>query len=670
MTGSLLQIVSTDLKDAFLTIDPQITFFKIVYLRHTPFSIDLFEETFNTIPNFGEEGFCQLSKLGDLVSNIFLKVELPSVQIENTDDSDYIQTNTDTKISYYNGELTAANHIDDFNTNIDNFKVFSSSAMVYWRQIYSLVSNETSNYNTIMDLIDNILLSQNNIYSIYQENSNDFSDIDIYIDTVKIGFNFDLLDYIQNNFTEYKESIYNTSLNTEFKDAVIDYLDIYLENQKLYLEYLITSRDLFVKISDIDTSSYYYFAWVKKLAFALISSLSIELNGQQVDSINGDILNMWYELSTPLEKIEILNKMIGNIELLTDYNTEEKPNYTLIIPLPFWFCKYKSQALPCVGLKYSDIIIKVKFNDLTNCCYFEPYENSTYSSNVNINDIIKISNVSLLVEYIHLGDVERNKFGSFTIESLIEQHRLIQFSDLNTQNILLPLDFVNPIREIIWTIQKTSNVENFKLAFDYSSLDYFYATIETTNQTETYEDYLQVIIDEDSYDTDVNDSDQYVDGTIEIINSKYYNGVYKILEAVGNIFTIDSKILLYSDNFTVKLTKSTIYTQNRISTQTIQIYGQDLISKRDSEFFSLVVPFKTHTNIPLDIYCYSFCLNSEQFQPSGSLNFNVIDSKNLYVELNSDQIANTNDSYIIKIISRSHNILKIENGSAKTQFGI
>jgi len=86
--------------------------------------------------------------------------------------------------------------------------------------------------------------------------------------------------------------------------------------------------------------------------------------------------------------------------------------------------------------------------------------------------------------------------------------------------------------------------------------------------------------------------------------------------------------------------------------------------------FSLVVPFKTHTNIPLDIYCYSFCLNSEQFQPSGSLNFNVIDSKNLYVELNSDQIANTNDSYIIKIISRSHNILKIENGSAKTQFGI
>ena len=72
MTGSLLQIVSTDIKDIFLTIDPQITFFKIVYLRHTPFAIDLLEEKFNTTPNFGEDGFCALSKNGDLISIIFL----------------------------------------------------------------------------------------------------------------------------------------------------------------------------------------------------------------------------------------------------------------------------------------------------------------------------------------------------------------------------------------------------------------------------------------------------------------------------------------------------------------------------------------------------------------------------------------------------------------------
>jgi hypothetical protein len=222
MTGSLLQIVSTDLKDAFLTIDPQITFFKIVYLRHTPFAIDLFEETFNTIPNFSEEGFCQLSKLGDLVSNIFLKVDLPSVQINNADDSEYIETNVDTTILYNNGNLKVADHINDFNTNIDNFRSFSFSAMVYWRQMYSLVSNNTSNYNTLIDLINNILLSQNNIYSQYQENNVTFSNINIYMDTVELKFNFDLLYYILNNFIEYKNSVYNINLNIDFKQAVLN----------------------------------------------------------------------------------------------------------------------------------------------------------------------------------------------------------------------------------------------------------------------------------------------------------------------------------------------------------------------------------------------------------------------------------------------------------------
>ena len=242
MTGSLLQIVSTDLKDAFLTIDPQITFFKIVYLRHTPFAIDLFEETFNTIPNFSEEGFCQLSKLGDLVSNIFLKVDIPSVQIENSDDSEYIETNVNITIPYNNADLTVVNHIENFNTKIEDFKLFSSSAMVYWRQIYLLVSNNTSNYTTVMNLISNILLSKNDIYTIYDNKL--FSETYIYIGTVKLKFNFDLLDYIQNNFTEYTDSIYNTSLNIKFKQAVLNYLNIYLKNQNLYLEYLITSLNL------------------------------------------------------------------------------------------------------------------------------------------------------------------------------------------------------------------------------------------------------------------------------------------------------------------------------------------------------------------------------------------------------------------------------------------
>lgn len=665
MTGSLLQIVSTDLKDAFLTIDPQITFFKIVYLRHTPFAIDLIEESFNLIPNFGEEGFCQLSKLGDMVSSIFLKIELPSVQISNDPDSNLIETNEETIIEYHDGDLTAGAHVLDYNAKILGFKVFSASAMVYWRQIYQLATNTTSNYNTIIKLINSILASQNDTFNIYSTNVNRFTSTSYFIEKLELTYNFDLLDYILTEFTDYADSVYNSALNIEYKNALKNYLLNYLDNQKYYMQYLITSRDLFVKVSQIDTSPYYYFAWVKKLAFALINTLSFEINGQEVDRVTGDILSTWYELSTPLEKVGILNELIGNIDIMTNYDSDLKPSYTLIVPIPFWFCKYKSQALPCVGLKFSDLIVKLRFNELTECCYFEPYELNTYSSNVNINDLIKISNVSLLVEYIHLGDTERNKFGSFTIETLIEQHKIIEFNDIITQNSLLPLDFVNPVREIIWTIQKKSHVKDLKLKFDYSTDEYYYGEINDKNN----DGFLIVSLD---IGITITDFQNYVGGTLEIINSKYYSSTYTIIEAGLIFFVINDTNLIYSDKFIIRIRKAK-RSNKYINRQTIQIYGNDIVSLRDAEYFSVVQQFQTHTNINPDIYTYSFALNSELFQPSGTLNFSVIDSKNLLIELDIltyNKLNNSSDSFIVKIISRSHNMLKIENGQGKTQFGL
>ena len=76
---------------------------KIVYLRHTPFSIDIIEDYFNSIPNFGEEGFCQISKYGDLISNIFLKIVLPPVQISN---NNIVENNNIKKlIDQYNNQI-------------------------------------------------------------------------------------------------------------------------------------------------------------------------------------------------------------------------------------------------------------------------------------------------------------------------------------------------------------------------------------------------------------------------------------------------------------------------------------------------------------------------------------------------------------------------------------
>ena len=111
------------------------------------------------------------------------------------------------------------------------------------------------------------------------------------------------------------------------------------------------------------------FAWVKKIGFAIINYVEIEIGGQSVDKHYGEWLNIWYELTQ--EKTNAYNKMIGNISELTEY-TKSKNSYTLYIPLDFWFCKSYGMALPLVSLRYSNVNINVELNDFTSCYTINP----------------------------------------------------------------------------------------------------------------------------------------------------------------------------------------------------------------------------------------------------------------------------------------------------------
>ena len=47
MAGGLMQIVAYGAQDVYLTSNPQITFFKIVYRRHTNFAVESIEQFFS-----------------------------------------------------------------------------------------------------------------------------------------------------------------------------------------------------------------------------------------------------------------------------------------------------------------------------------------------------------------------------------------------------------------------------------------------------------------------------------------------------------------------------------------------------------------------------------------------------------------------------------------------
>ena len=68
-----MQLVAYGAQDIYLTGNPQITFFKVVYRRHTNFSIESIRQTFNGNENFGGDVSATISRNGDLVHRIYLE---------------------------------------------------------------------------------------------------------------------------------------------------------------------------------------------------------------------------------------------------------------------------------------------------------------------------------------------------------------------------------------------------------------------------------------------------------------------------------------------------------------------------------------------------------------------------------------------------------------------
>lgn len=79
MTGGLLQLVAYGAQDVYLTGNPQITFFKVIYRRYTNFAIETVEKTFTGTIGFGNTIASKITRDGDLTTNMYLKIILNSV---------------------------------------------------------------------------------------------------------------------------------------------------------------------------------------------------------------------------------------------------------------------------------------------------------------------------------------------------------------------------------------------------------------------------------------------------------------------------------------------------------------------------------------------------------------------------------------------------------------
>ena len=92
MGGGLMQLVAYGAQDVYLTGNPQITFFKVVYRRHTNFAMEAIEQVFMGNVQLGKKTSCTISRNGDLIGRMYLEVDLCYTE-DNTLMNSYLEDN-------------------------------------------------------------------------------------------------------------------------------------------------------------------------------------------------------------------------------------------------------------------------------------------------------------------------------------------------------------------------------------------------------------------------------------------------------------------------------------------------------------------------------------------------------------------------------------------------
>lgn len=79
MGGGLMELVAKGAQDIYLTGNPNVTYFKSVFKRHTNFSMESIQQSFSGDLNFGKKINSTIKRTGDLLSGVTIEIDLPAI---------------------------------------------------------------------------------------------------------------------------------------------------------------------------------------------------------------------------------------------------------------------------------------------------------------------------------------------------------------------------------------------------------------------------------------------------------------------------------------------------------------------------------------------------------------------------------------------------------------
>ena len=360
--------------------------------------------------------------------------------------------------------------------------------------------------------------------------------------------------------------------------------------------------------------------WIAERA---ISAVELTIGGQRIDKH----YQTWFRLYAEVflgesDKINY-GKMASGLAA-TPVTTGNKTY--VYLPLLFFFNRNPGLYLPLIALQYHEV--RLDF-DLTS--YYATY----FGTNA----------FEVWANYVYLDTEERRRFAQKGHEYLIEQVQHTGGDSLTATPSTVRLSFNHPVKELIWCYQNTTSgalnqMWNFSTGVSNVQVTSNVALVHGMQCQQPHHagsPMLYAAISQAGASNSLITSTLGAFPWIEEGNAvpSAATGVERLAYEVGPLQ--DFKLILN---------------------------GQDRFKEQVGKYFNQYQPYVYHSGTPYPgIYCYSFALQPEEHQPTGTCNFSRIDNAQVYFNL-----KNSSTNMLQKMFAVNYNILRIQSGMGGLAF--
>ncbi len=683
MGGGLIQLAISGKQDVSLTYNPEITFFKKVYKRHTNFSLEIKEIYTDQQADYGNIISFKLDN-ADMIHRCFIEINLPYLSF---DDSSI------TNINYINWKSNLLNRL---NNNINkwkslyiNFKNFVTIELIVYQQLEKLFLSDNITLNSLKDTVvrfNNTYKSQLNTYS-------NLIDIDIYNQINMCAYILSI-----NKLLTYSDTIPNDnyiSINTIKSTLDTQYNTIYE-----YLNYYHSNWKESINIYDSYNSNKLNLAWNQFIGHFYFTDFELEIGGQVVENYSSDQLHIYQYHHLTEDQIKNYYKMIGNVPELYDYNNKPKPQTKIIVPLIFWFCRKAGTSLPLVSMRNTAVNINLTINKLKNMIYFIDYESEFYKylkltipkgnstgPDTSLNYYNYTYNVDNKNLTYHLKNINNKALSliytglkSEDVTFILQTYGILENNEyvLNLNQWII---FKNDLKNNPGIMIKIGGYENYtdfnfllnlvpkpdiKLLCENVYLD----DVERQKFASTKLEYVIETFNENVFDM-YNMS--IFDGSISLDKPcKYLKWFIQPKNFLLGLSPPYSKVTPYQYDYS-KYFVNFFFNKEIISLNQLDLLNPYL----DKSFYSYVLAFKSlNRELPDGVYYYNFALFPEDSQPSGTANLTVITEKKIRFEMNPAFLNEYFTSKLnpgklglqLKVLTLNYNLFVVHQGIGRLVF--